>query len=369
VVVGGAGNRGVVAAASYPARARGVRSAMPIGMARRLAPDLVIVPGRMQRYREVSSQVMGILRDVTDKVEQISVDEAFLDVRGARRLFGDAASIATLLRSRIREELGLPSSVGGSVSRGVAKIASARAKPDGQLLVAAEEVAAFLAPLEVGAVWGIGPQAQKALGGLGVRTIGQLRDVPTTTLRRVLGPQAPQIARLAAGEDRTGIGTRVRDRSVGTERTFDVDLADRERIRARLIGMADEVGRSLRRDGFLARTVSLKVRRGDSSTFTRSATMGQPTASGERLREHVLVLWERESDRVGSVRLLGVRAENLVRTQDAGTAGEVGPGSGWQDLEAAMDRARDRFGSASLGRGSMIARSPSGEDSADSQSP
>src|SRR5690606_26469443 len=186
VVVGGTGARGVVAAASYPARTRGIRSAMPMATARRLAPDLVIVPPRIDHYRTVSAQVMDLLGTVVADLEQISVDEAFLDVRGARRLFGEPEQIADLLRRRIREEIGLPSSVGGSVSRAVAKIASARAKPDGMLIVPAARTAEFLSPLPVGAISGVGPKAQAALERLGVRTIGQLREVPTSTLARAL---------------------------------------------------------------------------------------------------------------------------------------------------------------------------------------
>ncbi|PWH06782.1 DNA polymerase IV [Brachybacterium endophyticum] len=355
VVVGGAGNHGVVAAASYPARARGISSAMPMAIARRRAPDLVIVPPRIDVYREVSARVMDLLREVTPAIEQISVDEAFLDVAGARRLFGPPDRIAQRLRSRIREELDLPSSVGGSVSRAVAKIASARAKPDGMLIVPAEQTASFLAPLPVGVISGIGPKAQQALERLGVRTVGQLRDVPASALRRAVGPQAPMIATLAAGEDRTGLGTRVRDRSVGTERTYEHDLVDPAEVRRRLTVMADEVSRSLRRSDLAARAVSVKLRAPDGTTITRSATMDQPTASGERLREHVVALWDREVPRMPAVRLAGVRAERLQETSSHPTATELtGRGTGWGGLESAMDRARDRFGSESLTRGSTL---------------
>ena len=193
VVVGGAGARGVVAAASYPARTRGIRSAMPMATARRLAPDLLIVPPRGDHYRMISAQVMTILNSVVADVEQLSIDEAFLDVRGARRLFGEPEQIAALLRRRIRDELGLPSSVGGSVSRAVAKIASAHAKPDGQLIVPAAGTAEFLAPLPVSAVSGIGPKAVAALEKIGVHRIGEIRDIPPNALARVLGPRAPEI--------------------------------------------------------------------------------------------------------------------------------------------------------------------------------
>ena len=358
VVVGGAGARGVVAAASYPARARGIRSAMPMASARRLAPDLVIVPPRISHYRSVSARVMAILGDVVADVEQISVDEAFLDVRGARRLFGEPARIAELLRARIREELGLPSSVGGSVSRAVAKIASARAKPDGMLIVPADRTADFLAPLPVGVISGVGPKARASLERLGVRTIGQLRELPASTLARALGPRAAEISALADGSDRTGLGHRTRDRSLGTERTWDEDLTDPQEVRRRITMMADDVSRQLRRSGFVSRTVVLKLRAPDGTTLSRSSTFDQPTASGERLREHVVALWERERGSMPRVRLAGVRATQLEAADGAPVQSELTARSaGWTDLEAAMDRARDRFGSESLSRGSTLSRS------------
>ncbi len=355
VVVGGAGARGVVAAASYPARERGIRSAMPMSTARRLAPDLVIVPPRIDHYRRVSAQVMELLHTVVAEVEQISVDEAFLDVRGAQRLFGPPEQVAALLRQRIREELGLPSSVGGSVSRAVAKIASAQAKPDGLLIVPAQRTAAFLAPLPVGVISGVGPRAQAGLEKLGVRTIGQLRELPPSTLARVLGPRAPEIARIADGTDRTGLGRRVRDRSLGTERTWDEDLTDPAEVRRRLTVMADDVARDLRRRGLIARGTVLKLRSPDGTTITRSVTLEQPTASGERLREHVVALWERERASMPRVRLAGVRATHLERHAGGLAQSELtGRSAGWHELEAAMDQAVERFGRSSLARGSTV---------------
>ena len=369
VVVGGAGARGVVAAASYPARTRGIRSAMPMASARRLAPDLVIVPPRIAHYREASARVMEILGSVVAEVEQISIDEAFLDVRGARRLFGEPEQIAALLRRTIREELDLPSSVGGSVSRAVAKIASARAKPDGQLIVAAAETADFLAPLPVSAVSGIGPKAVAALERIGVHTIGQIREIPASALARALGPRASEIAQLAAGNDRTGLGHRVRDKSLGTERTWDEDLTDAAQVRRNITVMADDVARQLRRGELVARTVVLKLRSPDGTTITRSSTLDQPTASGERLREHVVALWERESHGLHRIRLAGVRATHLEPEASTPYQHELTVRSGqWRDLEAAMDRAVDRFGTTSLSRGSTLSGDPEAVPRADSPS-
>ena len=370
VVVGGAGARGVVAAASSPARTRGIRSAMPMATARRLAPDLIIVPGRMDRYREISTQVMALLGDVVADVEQISVDEAFLDVRGARRLFGPPDRIAALLRHRIRAELGLPSSVGGSVSRAVAKIASAQAKPDGMLIIPAQGTAQFLAPLPVSVISGIGPKAVAGLERIGVRTISQLREVPAATVARVLGPRTPEVLRLADGSDRTGLGHRARDKSLGTERTWDEDLTDPLEVRRRITIMADEVAHQLRRSGFVARTVVLKLRSPDGATITRSSTLSQPTASGERVREHVVALWEREQHRLRRIRLAGVRATQLEPTDEVPVQQELtGRSAGWQDLEAAMDRARERFGGATLSRGSTLSGGSGGSQQTPSGPP
>ncbi|ASK66627.1 DNA polymerase IV [Brachybacterium avium] len=361
VVVGGAGARGVVAAASYPARTRGIRSAMPMASARRLAPDLVIVPARIDHYRQISARVMELLADVVADIEQISVDEAFLDVRGARRLFGPPEQIAELLRGRIREDLDLPSSVGGSVSRAVAKIASARAKPDGMLIVPAARTAEFLAPLPVSVISGVGPRAQESLARIGVRTIGQLREIPRSALTRALGPRAPEIAALAEGSDRTGLGRRARDKSLGTERTWDQDLSDPAEVRRSITQMADDVARQLRRGDFVTRTVVLKLRAPDGTTITRSSTLDQPTSSGERLREQVVSLWERERSTMCRVRLAGVRAAHLEPAAGSPVQSELNPrAAGWQDLEAAMDRALERFGTRSLERGSTLSAAPDG---------
>ncbi|MFC7373870.1 DNA polymerase IV [Brachybacterium sp. GCM10030268] len=361
VVVGGSGARGVVAAASYPARRRGIRSAMAMSTARRLAPDLVIIPPRIDRYRETSARVMELLASVVAQVEQISIDEAFLDVRGARRLFGEPEDIAVLLRGKIRDELGLPSSVGGSVSRPVAKIASAQAKPDGMLIVPAAQTAEFLAPLPVSVISGIGPKAVESLERIGVHTVGQVREIPLTTLTRALGPRAAEVARLADGSDRTGLGQRVRDKSLGTERTWDEDLTDPGEVRRRITVMADDVARQLRRSGFVARTVVLKLRSPDGTTITRSSSLEHPTASGERLREQVVALWDRERHRLRRVRLAGVRATHLEPASGVPIQHELTARSaGWHDLEAAMDRTLDRFGSSSLSRGSTLGPPPDG---------
>lgn len=359
VVVGGSGPRSVVAAASYVARQYGIRSAMPMATARHRAADLVIVEPRMEHYRSVSAQVMSIFSDITPWVEPISVDEAFLDVAGARRLLGDATTIGQLIRSRVREELNLPCSVGGSVSRAVAKIASAHAKPDGLLIVEAENTKAFLAPLPIGVISGVGPKAQAALARLGIVTVGDLHGVPLTTLHRAVGPMAGMIMSIAEGTDRTALGRRTKDKSLGTEHTWGEDLTDPGEVRQAITAMADTVGRSLRAKNLLARSVSLKLRTPQGATLTRSSTFTQPTSSSERLREHVVAMWEKEAPSMPRIRLAGVRAEHVIPAH--AVAQELaGHTTGWQDLERAVDRAVSKYGVGTLGRGSALRREPRG---------
>ncbi|WP_269447061.1 DNA polymerase IV [Devriesea agamarum] len=355
VVVGGVGPRAVVAAASYPARRYGVRSAMPMGKARRLCPDLVIVPPRIAHYREVSREVMAILHGISAQVQQISIDEAFLDVSGAIRHFGAPPDIATLIRTRIRTELGLPCSVGVAASKSVAKIASARAKPDGMLVVPTAHTPGFLAPLPVEALSGIGSVAAAKLHNLGVRTVGDLRAVPQGTMQRVFGAHAAYISRVAQGQDDTPVTAERVEKSVGTEHTYDTDLTDPVVIRRELTRMADDVASSLRRHRQCARTVSIKVRFGDGHTVTRSSTLPEWTTSGERVRQAATSLWDRLGADGYRVRLLGVRTEHLRTTEGLSLQEELGTRPGWSDLESAMDRARNKYGSAVLSRGSTMA--------------
>ncbi|MGQ4561070.1 DNA polymerase IV [Dermabacteraceae bacterium P7054] len=350
VVVGRDGPRSVVAAASYPARAYGVYSAMAMAIAKSRCPKLVAIPPRMAHYRAISAQVMAILESFTPVIQQVSVDEAFLDVSGALRHFGSPGKIASQIRARVRQEVGLPCSVGVAAAKSIAKIASGKAKPDGLLVVPAAESAAFLAPLPVGAVWGVGRVASGKLSNMGIHTVGDLAAVPLPTLRRIVGVQAVPMQRVAQGLDDAPVGTQRVDKSMGMERTYDEDLVGYREIHAQLVDMADTVAARLRSHGTAARTVSIKVRLGDGQTLTRSVTMTQPSASGERIREHVLALWQRLGLAGQRVRLLGVRGENL----GPATSVELSSREGWDELEAAMDKARQRFGEATLRRGSTL---------------
>ncbi|MFP4235292.1 MAG: DNA polymerase IV [Nitriliruptoraceae bacterium] len=312
VVVGGAGGRGVVAAASYEARRFGIHSAMPMVQARRLCPDLVIVPHRFGSYREVSRQVMAILRDVTPLVEPLSLDEAFLDVSGAVRLFGDPPLIGERIRRRVRTELDLPCSVGIGPTKSVAKLLSARAKPDGLLHWPAEEVVERLAPLPVGLLWGAGPRTVERLNAFGFQRIGQVAEAELRTLQRIVGEAlGTQLWQLARGIDPRRVTPSEPARSVSAERTFDHDLDDPQELERQVLKLAEGVGRRLRRAGLAGRTVTLKVRFDTFETVTRSATLAAPT---DRTHDLVTVARRLLSDlrlERARVRLLGVGVGNL----------------------------------------------------------
>jgi DNA polymerase-4 len=346
VVVGGGGDRGVVAAASYEARVFGIHSAMPMVRARRLCPSLAVLPPRFEVYREVSAQVMAIFRDVTPLVEPLSLDEAFLDVGGAVRLFGDPVAIGHHLRSRVRQELDLPCSVGVGPTKSVAKLLSAKAKPDGLLHLAVDEVLAALRPLPVGDLWGAGPKTVERLAGYGFRTVGQLADADARTLERVLGPAlAGHLQRLARGEDDRRVTPSEPARSVSASATFEEDVDDPDVLERRLLRLAEKVGRRLRSGGVAGRTVTLTVRFASFETITRSTTLPAPT---DRTRDVVDLaaglLDALRLERV-RVRLLGVGVSNLVEGTTARQLSfDADPR--WEDVERVQDAVAERFPAA-----------------------
>lgn len=357
VVVGGDGTHGVVAAASYAARAYGIHSAMPMAGARRRCPELVVVPPRGNHYRAVSAQVMEILHGFSAEVQQISVDEAFLDVSGARRQFGAPAAIAAAIRAAVRERTALACTIGVARSPSIAKIASSRGKPDGLLVVPAAETRAFLAPLPVTVVWGIGAVAARKLHDYGIVTVRDLTEAPDAALRAVFGPAAPRVRAIARGEESPHLVRGARDRSIGTERTYDDHLVDPAAVHAELVDLCDRVARSLRRHGHAARTMTLKVRDETGETRTRSHTFPHPVKSAEPLREHVDALFQRAGGLRRPVRLLGLRAEALV-SGDAPLQTELADRAGWTEIERVMDAARNRFGSAGVTRASTVRPRP-----------
>ena len=376
VAVGGA-ERGVVSAASYEAREFGVNSAMPVARALRACPHLTMIPPRHGRYSEVSRQIMDILHDVTPLVEKLSVDEAFLDVGGARRLMGGPVRIATDLRARIRREVGVPASVGIAATKHVAKIASAHAKPDGLLLIPRSATIAFLHGLPVGALWGVGEKTRARLAKQGIETVGELADAGPERLARILGrAHGMHLYRLAMGQDTRPVQTSREEKSIGKEETFFEHVADRGKLEKILLAQAHATARRLRRARLTARTVAIKVRFADFTTITRSTTFARPTDLAADLYAGAKHLFDSIAVSGEGLRLLGLRAEQTVDPREgvqlalgADSDGEAWDFGGQTDegmhqafgvnprlerAEAALDRIRDKFGPSFAGPGSLI---------------
>jgi DNA polymerase-4 len=366
VVVGGSGDRGVVAAASYEARAYGVFSAMPSARARRLCPHAVFLPGDHGRYAEVSERVMAIFRSFTPLVEPLSLDEAFLDVTGARRSRGDGRSIGTAIRAAVLEGEGLTCSVGVAPSKMVAKLASEAAKPaatptgpvpgEGVHVVPPGGERAFLRPLPARALWGVGPATLGRLERLGVRTIGDIADLPEAALVGALGPaNGRHIGRLANGVDPRPVEPDQRAKSIGHEETFPSDHHDAAVLGREVVRMADAVAWRLRRDGRAARTVTLKVRFGDFRTITRSVTLPSPVDEGPAVARAAGGLLA-EVDPTPGVRLLGVTASGLVDAGARQLSFDDADKPAWDGASGAVDAIRARFGGQAIGPASAVGR-------------
>jgi len=358
VIVGGVGNRGVVSAASYEARRYGVRSAMPTATARRLCPQGVFLPPRMTYYATAARQIREILLAVTPLVEPLSLDEAFLDVRGYEPLLGPAPAVARQIKERVRSETGLTASVGVAPNKFLAKLASDHGKPDGLVVVPADGVAGFLAPLPVGRLWGVGAKGEKRLHALGVRTIGQLAALPEKVLADHFGKTGRHLWRLAHGHDDRAVTPDREAKSISTETTFPEDVGDREALRAWLLDLVDELAGRLRKEGVRARTVELKLRSSDFRTRTRSLSLPAATDVTDTLWQAALQLFERSvTAEVLPLRLLGVGASNLAR-------GGMVQGQLFADeerkrgeaLDQTIDAIRARLGSGAIRRGSLLDR-------------
>jgi DNA polymerase-4 len=359
LLVGGTGARGVVSSASYEARAFGCRSAMPMGQARRLCPEAVAIPPDFASYRTYSKRVMALFQGVTPLVEPLALDEAFLDVRGARRLFGGALEIARLLRARVLEQTGLRLTIGVAGNKYLAKLASTRGKPDGLFVVPPSRALEFLHPLPAEALWGVGPATIATLDRYGLRTVGDVARTPREVLERVLGPAVgAQLAELAWGRDDRSVVPFEAAKSVGSEETFANDVDDPAQIAREVLRCAVRVGQRLREAGLSGRTVTLKLRFADFRTITRSRTLPAPSDNDNQLYAVARELLERQ--RLGRVpiRLVGVSVSNL--------AGEGAPvqlrlrddGAAWAAAARAADAVRARFGDRAVDRASLAAERP-----------
>ena len=346
VIVGGGGSRGVVLSATYEARAFGVRSAMPVMRARRLCPQATMVAPDAPAYAQSSRGVMEVFRSVTPLVEPLSLDEAFLDVSGARRRLGRPAAIAELIRGRIADEQGITCSVGVATTKFIAKLASARCKPDGLLVIPAGGVVGFLHPLPVGALPGVGERTEGQLLRLGLKTVGDIANTPVGTLRRAAGAAAgSQLHALAWGHDLRGVVPHEPDKSIGAEETFATDVDDPDLVRRELLRLAERTATRLRATGQLGRTVSIKVRFADFTTITRARTLDVPTDVGRQVYDTARSLFDGlELQRV-RLRLVGVRVDGLLPVVTAAEQLLLGsPERGWREAEQAVDRAALRFG-------------------------
>ena len=354
VVIGGLGPRGVVATASYEAREFGVHSAQAMAVARRLCPQAIFMRGSHDLYREVSKKFMEVLRSYSPVVVPVSVDEAYLDMTGTERLYGMPMEAAHTIKRMVRDELGLPASIGIGPSKLVAKVSTEHAKPDGIFQVQPDEVEAFFAPQPVRNLPGIGPKAGEALARLRIATLGELANAPDGPLRRALGPNnADHVKRRAKGIDNAPLRERAKAKSISAETTFETDVSSRSELERVLKRLSERVGTRLRKSGQLARNASIKLRYGDFTTITRQRTFPVP-GDGDQLiydaAHAVLVTAMRQ--RGDAIRLLGVGVSGLGEQAAQLSLLDDNPldDSG---MSEAIDSIRDRFGSGSISRGSV----------------
>jgi len=348
-VVVGVGKRGVVSAANYEARKFGIRAAMPIYKAKALAPHAVFIAPNMARYAEVSEQVMAIFRDVTPHVEPISLDEAFLDVTGARRLLGSGIEIADQIRKRVEKDLGITCSVGIAHNKFIAKIASGHCKPNGVLEVDPGKMLEFLHPLAANEIWGVGPKTNELLEKMGLFTIADIANTPRSTLIRVLGQASgASLYELAWGRDYRDVITEHAEKSISASQTFDVDLYQPEEILKEFLRLTEKSADRMRAKGLATNTISIKVRFADFKTISRSRTLDLPTTGTQEIFEVAKSLYlGLELDRV-LVRLVGVSLDSLVVNDDVTQMVLGERTSSWQQADRAIDRVKAKFGRSSL---------------------
>ena len=351
VVVGGNANRGVVCAASYEARKFGVHSALPILTARRLCPQGVFLPVRMARYQEISRRIMEIFLRFTPLVEPLSLDEAFLDVTASRRLMGPAEEIAMQIRALVKESIGLTVSAGVGSSKLVAKIASDLNKPDGLTIVPSGQEEAFLAPLPIGRLWGVGEATREALALIGVKTIGDLSRLPLAILTAKFGKAGIMLHESARGIDCRPVEPRQEAKSIGNEETFGEDLRDKRRIEQELLALCLKVGKRARSHGLVGRTVTIKVKYRDFVQVTRSLTLPEPIADDKSLYQTGCLLLAKTEIGLRPIRLLGVSLANLSPAGSGGQLALFGESRAKAKdcrLYKAIDAISDRHGKGSI---------------------
>lgn len=359
-IVAGKSGRSVVTSASYEARKYGVHSAMPVSQALALCPQVVIVEPTRAKYSEASGKIMDVLHGVTPLVEQLSIDEAFLDVAGARRRLGTPAQIAVMIKEQVRQATGLPSTVGVAATKSVAKIASDHSKPDGIGVVPADQTTQYLAPLPVSVIWGVGPKLHQRLTNADIHSVGDLACQDPTRMRRWLGALGPHIVELARGHDPRAVETQHETKSVSVEHTFEQDISCPQQLEKYLLDLSYECSRRLRSDGFVAWGLSIKVKDSDFTTRTKSLSLKTPVTSGAVFFNHARqMLHNVLAQRRHAVRLLGVRADKVAEpTETVSTQGALfemdesklrqNANQDWYSTDKILDDVAKKFPSAAI---------------------
>jgi DNA polymerase-4 len=356
-VVVGVGARGVVLSANYAARKYGIRAAMPVGRAKRMAPHAIFVAPDHQRYSEVSAKVMEIFDSFTPLVEPISLDEAFLDVTGARKLLGTGREIAVEIRRQVEASEGITCSVGIASSKFIAKLASGHCKPNGILEIPADRILNFLHPLPVNAIWGVGPKTAETLERLGLRTVADIANLPRTTLIRALGQASgASLYELAWGRDYRDVTPNEPDKSISAAETFAQDLDNPEEILREFLRLTEKAAARLRENNYYAKTISIKVRFADFSTISRSKTLPLPIDGTHDIYEIAKSLYLALNLDRARLRLVGISLDNL--SEAAPEQLLLGARErGWREADTAIDQAKLRFGGGSVRPGRLIKKS------------
>ena len=343
-VVVGAGIRGVVLSANYAARKYGIRAAMPVGRAKRMAPNAIFVSPDHHRYSEISSKVMDIFASFTPYVEPLSLDEAFLDITGAQRLLGTPREIGQAIRKRVHDECGITCSVGIAPNKFIAKLASGHCKPNGLLEIKEDRIITFLHPLPVSDLWGVGPKTAEHLERLGLKSVRDIANTPLDTLKRALGDATGEhLYELSWGRDERDVIPDEPDQSISAAETFSYDIEDPELILQEYLRLTEKASARLRERELFAKTISIKVRFADFSTITRSKTLPLPISSTQEIYAVVKDLYRALKIDRARLRLVGVSLENL--REDAPQQLMLGQREkGWREAESAIDQASARFG-------------------------
>lgn len=356
VIIGHSAGRGVVTSATYEARKYGVHAAMSMVQAMRLCPSAIVIEPNHYKYSEVSEKIKEIFLRFTPLVEPLSLDEAFLDVSGSRKLFTSSTFIGESIRENVEKELAITCSVGIAPNKFIAKLASTMAKPNGLLVVAPEEVLSFLHPLPVGALWGVGGKTEAALNRLGLKTVLQIAQTPIKTLKTALGESLGEhLHQLAWGKDERNVEIWEVEKSIGSEETFSHDLDETEEILREILRLSEKVGSRLRAAELLTKTIVIKVRFSNFSTITRSKTLTYPIDSKREIYKTASDLYKALKLSKVKVRLVGVRLENLLTKQESAEQLSFDVESeSWKKIESATDRASARFGAEAISPARLV---------------